>query len=1133
MQCPSCGFDNPDGMKFCGECGILLVDRCPKCGGEILPDYRFCGVCGGASLTSKTPASGHPASDTPHAYRDNQPAQAEAGERRQLTIMFCDLAGSTHLSRQLDPEDLQALLNEYHRMCEEVVKNFGGHIAQYLGDGILIYFGFPQAYEDNAQRAVYTGLGILKALESPICLKSGQPLRLSVRIGIHTGTVVVGPVGAGTKREILAIGATPNVAAKIQGLAEPNTLIISHTTCQLLQGGFEYEALGEETPEDGMEPMAVYRILSARDSHARDRFTPLVGREPEVELLLDRWAQVKNGQGQVVLLSGEAGIGKSRLVQVMKDHVVQTPHTRLECRNSPYYQHTALYPVIDLIQRALQWHQDDDPVKRLEKLECALSQYQAPLEEVVPLFAALLTLPIPPDRYPPLTLSPQRQRQKALATIIANLAKLAEHQPLLFIMEDLHWTDPTTLEFLDLLIDQTPAASLCVLLTCRPPMLELPWSHRSYVTQVTLNRLSNAQSEELIQQLSDGKALPRGIVEQTVERSDGIPLFIEEMTKALLESRLLEESEGHDEWIDSLPTSTVPVTLQDSLMARLDRLGDAKSIAQMGATIGRNFSYGLLRAIAQIDDAKLQRELGKLEDAALLYQQGVPPTASYTFKHALVQDTAYESLLRRARQQCHERIAAVLETQFPEVVETQPELLAHHYTEAGRGESAIDYWRRAGERSVERSANVEAIVHFNKGLRMLMSLPDAPKRAQQELMFQLGLGKSRMVVQGYAAPEVEQVYMRARILCQQIGETPFLPSVLGGLGVFYFVRGDLTTAQDLGEQCLTLAQRMGDHRRILDAYVALGLTLYHRGKFSGARVYLEKGIELHKTIAQPSQPTLQDLGATCLSYAAHTWWMLGYPDQAIQRYHEALSLIQQLKHPFSLVSVRIFMSWFDMFRQEIQAAQEHADAAVSIATEQGFELYLALGLILQGWLLTLQEQSPEAREQMSQALSAYQDTGAQITQTSLLALFAEAHRAEGQLLEGLAALDAALVLAEKNLEHYYTAELWRLKGELLLDQHKNSYETIDQDMKEAEKCFHQALDIAQRQGAKWLELRVVMSLSRLWQRQGKRTEARTRLSNIYDWFAKGLDTADLREARVVLEHLDSGSGNDCRKMGSE
>src|SRR5262249_41869766 len=644
------------------------------------------------------------------------------------------------------------------------ITRFDGYVAQLLGDGLLVYFGYPQAHEDDAQRAVRTGLGILEAMaDLPTRLTPKHAIHLAIRIGIHTGLVVVGAMGGAGRQEQLALGETPNIAARIQGLAAPNTVAISEATARLVQGYFACQDLGAQALRGVTESVRIYHVL--RESGATSRLdiaqprglTPLVGRESEATLLLERWEQAKAGYGHVVLLSGEGGIGKSRLVQVLKDSIAHEPHVRWECRSLPYYQHTALYPIIDLLQRTLRFEPQEAPEAKLEKLEHTLSQYRLPVEETMPLFAPLLALPIPDNRYPPLNLSSQRQRQKTLETLVAMLQELAEHQSLLFIVEDVHWTDPTTLEFINLLIDQTPTASILVLLTCRPHF-QPAWHHRSYLTEMMLNHLSHTQVAQIVAGMTDGKTFPAEVLQQIITKTDGVPLFVEEITKTLLESGQLRVVDGHYALIGSFSTCTIPATLHDSLMARLDRLVTAKAVAQYAAVIGRQFAYDLLQAVSQLDAITLQRELGRLVEAEIVYQRGVPPQATYTFKHALIQDAAYESLLKSTRQYYHQRIAQVLVAHFPEMAETQPELVAHHSTEAGLTEQAVHYWQHAGQRASQRSAHVEAITHLRQGLALLKTLPETAERTQREVDMLIALGASLLTTQGYGAAEVGETY---------------------------------------------------------------------------------------------------------------------------------------------------------------------------------------------------------------------------------------------------------------------------------------------------------------------------------------------------------------------------------------
>ena len=1058
---------------------------------------------------------------TPEAMLPQTPApSAPEAERRQLTVLFCDLVGSTALSAQLDPEDLREVVRAYQATCAEVIARFDGHIAQYLGDGLLVYFGYPQAHEDDAQRAVHTGLGMVEAVATLNRRLEQRPgVRLAVRVGIHTGLVVVGEMGGGGRQERLALGETPNIAARLQGLAAPGTVVISAATQRLVQGYFTYHALGGQTLKGVATPLQIYQVV--RETEVQQRFdvaaarglTPLVAREHEVGLLRERWALVQAGRGQLVVLSGEAGIGKSRLVQVVKDELTGTAALRIEYRCSPDHQHSAFYPVIAHLERVLAWRPDETPADRLRKLEEAVRPYPLPLAEVVPLLAALLSLPLPDDRYPPLTLTPQRQKQKTQEALLTWLLVLTEQQPVLFIVEDVHWIDPSTLEFLTLLVDQGPTARLLTLLTCRPEF-QPPWGLRTHLTPIALQRLPQPQVEVMITQVTGGKALPPAVLQQVVTKTDGVPLFVEELTKTVLESGLLQETDEHYALTGPLLPLAIPATLHDSLMARLDRLATVKAVAQLGAVLGRTFAYEVLQAVAPLDEASLQQALARLVDAELLYQRGVPPQATYLFKHALIQEAAYQSLLKSTRQQYHQRIAQVLETRFPASMETQPELVAQHYTAAGCAEQAVVYWQRAGEQASERSANLEAISHFTTGIELLQTLPETPERIQQALTLHIALGAALQMAKGIAASEVEHVYTQAYALCQRVGETPELVPVLFGLWRFYVVRPQLHTARELGETLLHLAQRAHDPALVVLAHYALGATWMYLGVLSAARQHLEEGIARY-TPDQRYTPAFrmgQDPGVTCRIYAAITLWVLGYPDQALAHGHEALALAHELSHPYSLAYTWCWAAVVLQLCRGVPAVLEYAEAAVALSTEQGFPLWVAMGTILREWTRAKQCQAEEGLAPLRQGIASARATGAAVTIPYFYTVLADVCDHLGHPDDGLQALAEAHTLIEQHEERWWEAEICRLRGVLLLRQ-----PGILQA--EAETWLQRALDVAWRQEAKSLELRAAMSLSRLWQQQGKRQEAYGLLAPIYGWFTEGFDTADLQEAKTLLEEL--------------
>ena len=1040
------------------------------------------------------------------------------GERRQLTVMFCDLVGSTELSTRLDPEDLRVIIRGFQETCAKVIAQFDGYIAQYLGDGLLVYFGYPRAHENDAERAALSGLGIIEAL-ADFEPKNAKDIKPAVRVGVATGLVVVGEIIVkGSAKEITGVGETPNIAARLQALAQPNTMVISSATHKLIEAAFTCEDLGELQLKGVAEPIHTWRVVGEAEHEVEERGVadgvPLVGRDEEIGLLLRRWAQGKDGHGQAVLISGEAGIGKTALAETVGAQAKKEGFARTTFRFSPYYTNSALYPVIEQIKRQSQWQAGDSPYTKLAKLELMLANYNWATKEVVPLFAALVSLQLPTGRYPPLNLTPQEQKQRTLDALVAWTLEEAERRPIFELWDDLHWADPTTLELLGLLMEQAATASLLIVLTFRPEFIP-PWPTRSHMTPITLSRLEPPDIKAMVTRLASGKALPAEVVRHIVEKTDGVPLYVEELTKVILESGLLREETDRYDLTGPLSTVTIPATLQESLMARLDRLPKLREVAQLGAVLGREFEYEMLKAIAPMDEARLQDGLSQLVEAELLYQRGRPPRAKYIFKHALIQDAAYQSLLKRTREQCHRQVADLLESRFPETVETQPELLAHHHTEANSPQTAVGYWLKAGQQAVHRFADREGVGHLEKGLGVLLTLPDTPERARLELNLQTSLGPALMATKGYAAPAVGKAYRRARDLCQELKDITQLFPVLWGLWMYHLVRAEHEAAKVLTKQILGVAQLTGDPDLALEAHFAVGLSAFYGGELLTAREHLEQAInaydpERHRGLASTYGGL--DPCVCCLEYVAWTLWLLGYPDQALKRADEAQPLAKRVANLYTQARSLYWDSLVRQFTGQWDVLRERIEVAISMATEHGFALVLGVGPIMRGWALVTEGRAEEGIKQISQGLERYRATGAGFQLPHLLTSLIEAYKKIEQPEKGLTALAEAQALVESTGERYYEAELQRLKGELLLAQSPD-------DPAEAETCFHKALEIAGRQHAKSLELRTAMSLARLWQRQGKVGDAHQLLNDVFAWFTEGFDTADLREARALLNEL--------------
>jgi class 3 adenylate cyclase/tetratricopeptide (TPR) repeat protein len=1037
----------------------------------------------------------------------------DSAERRQLTVMFCDLVGSTALSARLDPEDLRTVITTYHRCCTEWIERNGGFVAKYMGDGVLAYFGYPQAHEHDAERAVRAGLGLVEAVPK-LVTSAGSPLQ--VRVGIATGLVVVGDlIGAGAAQEQAVVGETPNLAARLQALAEPGAVVIAAATRRLTGGLFEYRDLDSVTLKGFAENVPAWQVLGAsalesRFEAMRTAMTPLVGRDEEIDLLLRRWERAKSGDGQVILISGEPGIGKSRIAETILERLSNEPHIRLRYFCSPHHQNSALYPSIAQLERAAGFRRDDPDVQRLDKLEAVLARGTNDLSEAVPLLADLLSISTG-DRYPPLNLTPQKRKEKTLQAKLAQVEGLAARQPVLMVWEDVHWSDATTRDSLDLLIDRIATLRVLVIITFRPEFAPR-WIGRPHVTMLTLNRLRPRHRTEMIGHLTSGKALPKEIADQIVDRTDGVPLFIEELTKTVVESGIVADAGDHYSVTGLVAPLAIPTTLHASLLARLDRLAPTREVAQIGATLGRSFSHELISAVAQMPQQKLDEALEQLESAELIFRRGTPPDAEYTFKHALVQDAAYSTLLRSRRQQLHGRIVAALESQFIEIVAAQPQLVAQHCTEAALVDKAINYWLKAGQQALARSAMTEAVAQLQKGLDLLASLPDSPWHREQELELLLALGRALIATKGYTAPVIGETLARAGELAEQLDRPDYLVPLLYRRLGFHLVRSELRLALSFAERIERIGEAQDDVGLLLLGHFLHGLTSMHLGDFLAARTLFERSHRMddpaHRAVyLEIATADPHDFMLTAL---ALTLTCLGYVDQGRARLNEGLRDARRHGHAYTLAVVLSLGASIWRVTRLPHEAQQHAGEVVALSTEHDFPLYLARGIVSRGAALTALGQAQEGLAVITKGLSMYRATGAVLDTPWVLTSVAEAYAGLRQRIEGLNCLAEAAQIIESTDGRMWETDFYRARGDLL---------NATGDQAAAEESYHQALAVAQRQSAKLFELRAATCLARLWRDQGKRNEARDLLAPVYGWFTEGFDTPVLQDAKALLDEL--------------
>jgi class 3 adenylate cyclase/predicted ATPase len=1042
----------------------------------------------------------------------------DAAERRQVTVMFSDLVGSTALSARMDPEDLREVISAYQNCVAEIVRRFGGFVAKYLGDGVLVYFGYPQAHEDDPERAVRAGLELIAAVAG---LKTRALLQ--TRVGIATGLVVVGDlIGSGDAQERGIVGETPNLAARLQGIAEPNMVVIAEGTRRLLGNLFELQDLGARDLKGIAEPARAWAALRASSVEGRFEalhgagLTALVGREEEAELLLRRWSRANDAEGQVVLLSGEAGIGKSRLTAALLERLADEPHTRLRYFCSPQRTDSALYPIIGQMERAARLAHDDTLQAKLDKLDALLAQTSTSIEDAA-LLAEMLSLSND-GRYPALALDPQQRRQRTLEVLIAQIETLTRENPVLMIFEDAHWSDPTSLEVFSRIVDRVRTLRALLIVTFRPEF-EPPWIGQPHVSALTINRLTEREISAMIDRVAGNKLLPATIRQDIVERTDGIPLFVEEMTKAVLEAESEGEARRTAAAVPS-PALAVPASLQASLMSRLDRLGPAKEVAQIGAVIGREFSHALLAVAVNKPDADLNAAIDRLLQSGLLFRQGVPPHARYLFKHALVQDTAYGTLLREPRRALHARIADVLESQFAEIAESQPELLARHCTEAGSIEKAAGFWGKAGQRSLARSALVEAVEQLTRALGQIAALPATAVLRREEIKLQVALINALFHVKGYAAPETKMAAEKARLLIEQaeaLGEPPEDPlllfSVLYGFWVANLVAFNSDVCCELATQFLSLAEKQGATVPLMVGHQIVGISLQSTGDIAAGRAHYDQTIALYNPAEHRRLATRfgQDSRVVVLSRRSAALWLLGYPEAALVDAEHALRDAREIGHSATLMYALSHGSFARYQCGNYASANALFDELATLAEEKGTLFWKAFGIINQGCIRALTGQPSDAVRMIT---SGWQSTGATMWMPFFLSHLARAHTELGQFDDAWRCIGEAMTAVETTKEKWCEAEVYRTAGEI-------TRLVPEPDAAKAEAYFTRALEVARTQQAKSWELRAAMSMARLWSDQGKRDDARDILAPICGWFTEGFATLDLKGTKALLHELAS------------
>ncbi|TIW61020.1 MAG: hypothetical protein E5V49_13080 [Mesorhizobium sp.] len=1040
-----------------------------------------------------------------------KPRQAE---RRQLTVVFCDLVGSTALSQGMDPEDLRAIIRSFQDAAAGAIARFEGHVAKFMGDGVLAYFGYPRAHEDDAERAVRAGIALVEAIHG---LRNGEVTALDARVGIATGLAVVGDVvGEGGAREEAAVGETLNLAARLQQIAAPGAVVVAAATKTLLGQVFEFESLGPQPLKGIAQPVEVWRVVGERTVESRfdavhsQRLNRLVGRDQELGLALARWETAKTGEGQVVLLRAEPGLGKSRLVAELRRRLEAETVAGLRYQCSPHHVNSALYPVIQQLTRAARLEPNDPPRTKLEKLAELVGQSNMEPAEAVPLLATMLSIPTD-AAYPALELTPQQQKAATLALLVDLLAALAARGPLLVVVEDLHWADPTMRELFDQVVGRVESLPVIVLITFRPE-IATPWEGRGHVTVLTLSRLSRRQVEELATEVAQGKTLPPEVLHQIAERTDGVPLFVEELTKSLLESGFLKDAGERWELSGLLPQMAVPTSLQASLASRLDRLAPVREVAQIGAALGREFEFDLLAAIAPNGEDQLAEALAQLHEAELIFPRGAPPRTRWTFKHALIQDAAYDTLLKTSRAALHAKIAEALKAKFPSLVEAEPETMARHCREAGSFGEAIEYLRMASQRAMARSAHIDAVAHLKAGLDLVAQLGEGTERLRTEMHLQAALGQAFVSKNGFAADETGKAFERAAEISALIGDVSQFIRIFYGRFAYNYARANYRDAMTIARDFVQRADASSDPLAVGLSHRTMGHVSLFVGELDRAQTMLASSISVFQKISDPPPPWElgQDQLAASLVLAAWAQFLRGYPNKARQLKNDALNRAVSLNHPQTLGFAYSYALLASNWVGDMDELHGYASRLVEIGGKYLLPVYSAIGAMSLGTVGIRCGNGREGLEQLTAGLAKFSRIGWRLLCVEFGSYRVRALHQGGDTRAAFVELAELFDLVEETNERYYEPELWRLHGTLSLTEGQGEA---------TETSFKKAIEVAEKQGSKSFQLRATCDLARLYAARGGRAGALAILEPTYGWFTEGFDTPDLREAKALLEEL--------------